>query len=56
MVYVWRPMEPVDPSIMVASYGAYGLAGPLRVAGRIAGALELREPRLAPWLQAPPSA
>jgi hypothetical protein len=54
-LFLGKSMEPVDPSIMVASYGAYGLSGPLRVAGRIADALDLPEPRLAPWLQAPPS-
>ena len=53
-LFLGKSMDPVDPSIMVASYGAYGLARPLRVAGRIADALDLPEPRLAPWLQVPP--
>ena len=56
-LFLGKSMEPVDPSIMVASYGAYGygVAGPMRVAGRIAEALDMPEPRLAPWLRAPPS-
>jgi hypothetical protein len=55
-LFLGKSMEPADPSIMVASYNASGLAGPLRVAGRIADVLDMPEPRLAPWLQAPPSA
>ncbi len=54
-LFLGKSMEPVDPSIMVASYGASGLAGPMRVADRIAEALNMPEPRLARWLRAPPS-
>jgi hypothetical protein len=53
-LFLGKAMEPVDPSILVTSYGAYGLARPLRVARQLADVLDLPEPRLAPWLQAPP--
>jgi hypothetical protein len=50
-LYLGKSMEPIEPSIMVASYNNYGLARPLKVAKRIADVLDLPEPRVAPWLQ-----
>jgi len=52
-LFLGKSMEPADPSIMVASYSAFGLRRPLRVARRIAETLDLPEPRLAPWLEPP---
>jgi hypothetical protein len=50
-LFLGKSMAPVEPSIMVASYGACGLAYPLQVAKRIADALDMPEPRVAPRLQ-----
>ena len=51
-LFLGKSMEPTEPRVSVASYSALGLGRPLRTAKRIAEALELPAPRLAPWLEA----